>query len=319
MNGISSVICLIITFASALTSWVAQAAGAESVKIVVPFAAGGANDLLTRTFASALSKPEGQAFYVENRSGGAGLIGTEAVARAPADGLTLLGSGMGALVVSPMLSKAPPYDPMVDFTQIAMFGGTPHILVVHPSLHVTNFAELVTAARAANNLDYVSASYGSPGNLVGEMLSRAVKIPLTHIAYRGAGQSVTDLVAGHVKVGIISYSTALPFLEAGTLVPLAISTANRMPELPNTPTLKELGLDELVTLSWYGLAGPAGLSRDLVEELNTAVGAAFDNVNVKKVFREQSIVPMRLNVPETSAFVKAEITKWKPFIDRMRN
>src|SRR5262249_20717497 len=159
------------------------------------------------------------------------------VARAQPDGLTLLGSGMAALVVSPILSKVPPYDAIADFSHIAMFGGSPHILVVHPSLQVKTFAELIKAARAAGNLDYVSASYGAPSHLVGEMLAQAVKIPLTHVPYRGAGQSVTDLVAGHVKLGVISYSTALPFLQAGTLTALAISTATRMPEIPDVPTL----------------------------------------------------------------------------------
>jgi tripartite-type tricarboxylate transporter receptor subunit TctC len=288
------------------------------VRIIVPFAAGGANDLLARAYGEVLSEAFGQQFFVENRTGGAGLIGTNAVAHAAPDGQVLLGSGMGALVVSPAMSPSPGYDALQDFTHIALFGGTPHVLVVHPQLGVKSFADLVAVARKERNgLGYLSASQGSPGNLVGELLSERQHLNLVHVSYRGAGQAINDLIGGHVKVGVITFSTARQHILNGTLLAVAVSTAERLPQMPEIPTFHELGMPELVTTSWYGLSGPAKMPSGIVTQLNKASNDAISSPSIQRIIREEAVQVVPMSPAEVTAYIKSDIEKWTPFATKM--
>ena len=187
--------------------------------------AGGANDLLGRVFAEQLSKTFGQQFFVENRTGGGGLIGTEAVARAAPDGYTLIISGMPSHVLAPAMNKNASFDPIKDFTHIAYLGGPPNVFVVHPSAGVNSFKELLALMKSQpDGVQYVSPSIGSVGNMVAEYVADKEKVKLVHIVYRGGGSAIQDLVAGHVKVGSMTLSTTQPHILAGKLKPLAISS-----------------------------------------------------------------------------------------------
>jgi len=199
------VLALVLAAATAtvdVLSCVGASAGewpAKPVRLVVPFAAGGAADTMGRLHAEALTAAFGKQFYVENRGGGGGLVGTEAVARAEPDGLTLMVSGIPTHVLGPAMNKNVGFDPMRDFTHIAYFGGTPNVLVAHPSLGVTTYRDFLALARAADGIEYVSAGFGTMGNWIAEFLAAKEKIKLVHVAYKGGAQAVLDLVAGHVR------------------------------------------------------------------------------------------------------------------------
>jgi len=288
------------------------------VRVVVPFAAGGANDLLTRAYCEVLSKAIGQQFVVENRTGGAGLIGTQAVARAAPDGHLLLGSGMAGMVVSPAMSPSPGFDALADFTHIGFFGGTPHVLVVHPQLGAKTFQELVTIARqTSGGLGYLTASLGSPGNLVGELLSEQRKLNLVHVSYRGAGQAINDLIGGHVKVGIITFSTARQHILSGAVRAIAVSSSERLPALSDVPTFKELGLPDLVTSSWYGLAGPAKMPDEVVSRLNQEVNKAIASPLLQQLLSQEAVQVTAMSPAEVTAYIRSEIEKWGPFAKKI--
>ena len=182
----------------------------KPVKVIVPYSAGGANDLLGRVFAEQLSKTFGQQFFVENRTGGGGLIGTTEVARAAPDGYTLEISGMPSHVLAPAMNKNASFDPIKDFTHIAYLGGPPNVFVVHPSLGMNSFKELLALMKKTpDGVQYVSPSIGSVGNMVAEYVADQEHVKLSHIVYRGGGSAIGDLVAGHVKVGSMTLSTTL--------------------------------------------------------------------------------------------------------------
>jgi len=291
---------------------------AAPVRVIVAYAAGGANDLLARAYSDVLSESLGQQFFVENRTGGAGLIGGEAVARAAPDGQVLLGSGMAVLVGAPAMSQGQSFDPIADFTHIAFFGGTPHVLVVNPGLGVRSFSDLIaTATKDAGGLEYLSASVGSPGNLVGELLSEKLRLNLVHVAYRGAGQAIGDLVGGHVKVGIITYSTARPFIDNGSLLAVAVSSDRRLPDMAGVPTFKELGIPELATTSWYALSGPAGMPADVVSELNREVIKAISSPIIQRIVKQEAVQVTPMSPAEVTDYIKSEIEKWVPLAKKI--
>jgi tripartite-type tricarboxylate transporter receptor subunit TctC len=283
------------------------------VRIIVAYAAGGANDLLGRVFAEQLSKTFGQQFIVENRTGGSGLIGTEAVARAAPDGYTLQISGIPSHVLAPAMNKNANFDPIRDFTHIAYLGGPPNVFVVHPSLGLNNFKELLTLMKdQSGGVQYVSPSIGSVGNLVAEYVADKEKIKLVHVVYRGGGAAIQDLVAGHVKVGSMTLSTTKTHVAAGKLKAVAVSSAKRLPEFPDLPTLVELGYPDLVVTTWYSLAGPAGLSRDIVDKLNAAVNKAMELPEVRKHLETGMVQTKAMTPAEATRFMQSEVDKWAP-------
>lgn len=292
---------------------------AKPVKVIVAYAAGGANDLLARVFAEELGKAFGQQFYVENRTGGSGLIADEAVARSEPDGYTLMASGLPSHVLAPAMNpKNANFDPVRDFTHIAYLGGPPNVLAVHASAPAKSFADLLALMRAnPGGLEYVSASIGSVGNLVAEYIAAQEKTRLVHVVYRGGGAAVLDLVAGHVKVGSMTLATMLPHIRSGVLRPLAISAAARVPELPDVPTLTELGYPELVVTTWYALSGPAGLPKDIVDRLNREVNKAMDVPKVREHLQQETVLTRPMTPEEVTAFMKSESAKWTPAIKAM--
>jgi tripartite-type tricarboxylate transporter receptor subunit TctC len=285
---------------------------AKPIRLIVPYSAGGANDLVGRAFGDVAGETLGQPLMVENRTGGAGLIGSGAVARADPDGYTLLVSGMPSLVLSPAMAANAGFDSIKDFTHIAYLGGPPNVLVAHASLGIRTFKEFVEAARKTSGLQYVSPSVGSVGNVVAEYMAERLHLKLSHVAYRGGGSAVFDLIAGHVKLGCLTFSTTRPHIEAGKLIPLAISTEARLAEFPDLPTVKELGIPELVTATWYSLSGPAGLTDDIVRKLNGAFNKALADARVKKLIADEALQTKAMTPQEITAYMQAEIAKWSP-------
>ncbi|HWF95748.1 MAG TPA: tripartite tricarboxylate transporter substrate binding protein [Xanthobacteraceae bacterium] len=288
------------------------------VRIIVPFAAGGAADNQGRIYAEALSAAFGKQFVVENRTGGGGLIAAEAVARAAPDGYTLIVSGIPIQVLGPAMNQNVGYDPMRDFTHIAYFGGTPNVLVVHPDLGVRTYRDFVALARGrADGIDYVSAGVGTMGNWVAEYLAAKEHIRLTHVAYKGGAAALLDLLAGHVKVGMLSWSSVAEQIRAGALVPLAVTSAQRVSYLPDLPTLRELGFGDFVATTWFSLSGPAGLPADIVERINREVVKAMDRPQVRKQIEQDAIETRPMTAAEVTEFSQSEIDRWTPLIKKV--
>jgi tripartite-type tricarboxylate transporter receptor subunit TctC len=304
-------LCLVLV--SSLSN--AQEWPARSVKIIVPFAPGGSADTLGRLVAQKLSDQLKESFVIENRGGAGGAVGSELAARAAPDGYTLVVSGIASHVIAPLLPQATPYDPMKDFSHIALFGGPPAVLAVNPKLPAQNLKDFVALAKAKPG----SISYGSPGNgtqgqLVAELFKRLAGIDLQHVPYKGASGAVTDMIAGHIPAVSTTLSTAAGQIRAGRARGLAISAPARLPEYPDIPTFAESGYPDLVATVWFSLSGPAGLPAPIVERLNAEVRRALELSDVKEKLRHEGIAPNRLDAKEFTAFVADELRRWGPIV-----
>jgi tripartite-type tricarboxylate transporter receptor subunit TctC len=288
---------------------------ARPVKIVVPFAPGGSADTLGRLVAQKLTEQLKENFVIENRGGAGGAVGSDLVAKAQPDGYTLVVSGIASHVIAPLLPQGTQYDPMKDFSHIALFGGPPAVLAVNPSLPAKNLKEFVALAKAKPG----SLSYGSPGNgtqgqLVAELFKRLAGIDLQHVPYKGASGAVTDMIAGHIPAVSTTLSTAAGQIRAGRARGLAISASARLPEYPDIPTFAESGYPDLVATVWFSLSGPAGLPPQIAERLNTEVRRALELSDVKEKLRHEGITPNRLDAKEFTAFVADELRRWGPIV-----
>lgn len=291
---------------------------AKPIRWLVPFSAGGSADVTARLYAAHLSQALGQPFAAENRTGGGGLIGAAAIARAEPDGYTLGSGGMSVHVLSVALSDNPGFDPLKDFTHIAFLGGAPSLIVAHASVGAKSLKDLVAYARGEPKpLPYVSSGTGTVGHIVFEYVVQREKLNAVHIAYRGGSAAVVDLLAGRVTVGALNWSTARQHVQAGTLVPLAVSSAKRMPQRPEVPTLNELGYADIATTTWTMLSAPAGLPRPIVDALNAEVRRVAVKPEVRKHFENEGEQPRLLTSEELTAFVAAEVKRWAPVVRSM--
>ncbi len=283
------------------------------VRIVVPFAPGGTADALGRIVADHLSDALRQTFYVENRAGASGLIGSATVVTAEPDGYTLVVSGLASHIVSPASSPTPPYDGTRDFTHIAFLGGPPVGLLVHPSLGANSYADFIAMARgAATPLDYTSSGSGTHGYLFGEELAGAEKLRLNHIPYKGGGPAMLDLVAGHVRIATITFSSGAEQVRAGKIKALAVSTEHRLAHFPDIPTFRELGHPDLTSATWFALSGPPGLPDDIVTVLNRAVGEALLAPDARQRMALDEIELRLMSPVELTRFFAQENAKWAP-------
>jgi len=299
-----------------------SAAGAQdwprkSVRIVSPFAAGGSSDTMARIVAENLSQRLHQQFYVENRGGAGGLIGSAAVANSPPDGYTFLISSIGTHVIAPATSANPGYDP-ISFTHVAFVGGPPTVIAVNPALGVRSLKELLSLLRGRSEaLPYVSPGPGTIGNLIAEYWAEKESVRLAHVAYKGAGQAITDLVAGHVQMGAVTWTAALGQMQAGTIIPLAVSSTRRMPEFAEVPTLKELGYPELAVTTWLGFAAPAGLPAPITQAMSAEIGNALDAPAVKNRLLAEGFELEKMTPAELAAFIRGGLERWGPLARRL--
>jgi tripartite-type tricarboxylate transporter receptor subunit TctC len=285
------------------------------VKLIVPFAAGGSADLLGRLFAQALTASLGQQVYVENRGGAGGVAGSAQVARAEPDGYTLLVSGVASHVIAPAFSRKADYDPLRDFTHIAYFGGPPIVWVVHPSLGVYRLDQLLELVRASSEpLSYGSPGVGTQGHLVAAYLARTLSLSFAHVAYKGANPAMFDLIGGHIKLASVTWTTALPHIQAGAIRAIAVTSKRRLAAFPDLPTFAELGYPDLVATTWFSLSGPPGLPNALVHRLNHAVLAALDLPEVRTRLEEDGIEAERMDPATLANFVKDENAHWLPIV-----
>ncbi len=283
------------------------------VKIVAPFAAGGTADVLARMVAVHLGEAFHQQFYVENRSGAAGMIGAGMVAVASPDGYTLVTSGIGSNIIGPAFYGNATFDGVRDFTYIAYLGGAPVGLLVHPSLGLNTYRDFLAWAKAQKgSIDYMSAGAGSSSFLFGFELAQREGFGFNHIPYNGSGAAILDLLAGHVKVATISFSTGSELVRSGAIKALAVSTGRRLPAFPDVPTFKELGYKDMVSGSWFALAGPAHLPDEIVQKLNREVVAALKDPAIQRNLEHDGFDTRPMSPPEVTAFVEAERARWTP-------
>jgi tripartite-type tricarboxylate transporter receptor subunit TctC len=260
------------------------------VKIVVPFAASGASDMAARLVAEHLSRTFGQQFYVENRSGSGGTIGIEAVARSPADGHTVL-------ITTDVVANAPHVlkmniDPLKDLVPVIQLSRQVVVLAVHPSLGVASVAELVVLAKQRPGMTYVTSGLSSPQDIVAQWFARIAGIKLEHVLYRGGGQAINDLIAGHVKIGSLGLTPILPHYKAGTLRALAQSTEARSPILPEVPTYEESGVKGLVLEQWIGVFLPAGTPPAIAARLNSEINKILADPGIRENFLRSGQEPV---------------------------
>ncbi|MDF2117724.1 tripartite tricarboxylate transporter substrate binding protein [Roseiarcaceae bacterium H3SJ34-1] len=300
----------------------ASAAGwpTRPVKIVVPFDAGGQSDIVARLFAQSLSERFKQSFFIENDSGAAGARASIGVVRAEPDGYTLMISGLATHILAPALNPQIGFDPIKGFTHIAYIGGSPSAFVLHPSLGVKTFEAFMALAKATpDGIQYVSPGVGSGGNTVAEYFAAKAGIKLTHVPYRGGSTAVTDLLAGHVKMGSLTWATAREYVAAGTLVPIAISSPERAPGFPNVPTFKDKGYPDVVTTVWLSLSGPHGMPDDIVAQLNDQMNKALQRPNIKAQLERDAFDVQPMTPAQVTQKMQSEYDKWVPALRQALN
>ena len=287
---------------------------AKPVRVIAPFLPGGSADTLGRIVSAKLTESLGQNFVVENRPGAGGVLGSDTVAKSAPDGYTLVVSGVASHVVAPVLSKVP-YNALKDFTHIALIGGPPAVLAVHPSLPAKDLKGFIALAKSKpGQLTYGSPGNGTQGHLVAELFKRASGIDIRHVPYKGASVAVVDVLAGYVDSLSTTLTTAGAQVRNGRLRGLAVSSAQRLSEYSQVPTYREQGYPQLVANVWFSISGPAGMPADIVTRLNSEIRRALQLPDVRERLRSEGIEPGTLDVKAVNAFVAAEIERWTPVV-----
>jgi len=282
------------------------------IRLIVPFAAGGAADTVARIIGKRLGDALGQTVVVEDRGGGGGLIGTELVKNSDADGYTLLLGQSGPISINPGIYPKLPYDPEKDFVPITMTTSYPYVLVVNPSLGVKTVAELVALAKSKPvQLNYGTTGLGSSNHLVTELFDNKAGITMTHIPYRGTSLAVADLIAGQVQVVFADPVSALAQVRAGTLVALAVTSKERSPVAPDLPTIAESGYPGFNAIAWHGILAPAGTPPAIVDRIYAIIGKALQDPATIKLIEQQAIQIVGSSPQAFAGFIKQDIVLWK--------
>ena len=282
---------------------------------IVPYPAGGGSDFLARTVGAQLEKQLGQPVVVENRPGAATMIGAEAVARANADGYTVLTADNGTLVFNAALYRKMPYDPAKDFAPVGLIARFPLILVANPAAGYKSAADLVAAARAQpGKMAYASVGAGSPHHLAMELIKQQSNIFVLHIPYRGAAPAVQDVLGNQVPVMVIDTAVGLPYIRSDKLVALGVLAKQRLAALPNVPTLEEQGIRGTEVYAWQGMVVPAATPRDVVMRLSNELSRAVSAPDVIKKLQDFGLEPTPGTPEQMAAFVRVETERWHALI-----
>ncbi|MFT3780236.1 MAG: tripartite tricarboxylate transporter substrate binding protein BugE [Ottowia sp.] len=297
----------------------AQAYPTKPIRIVVPFAAGGTTDIIARVVSEPLGKALGQPVIVDNKGGGGGVIGAAEVVRAAPDGYTLSMATVSTTAANPAINKKIPYDPVADFAPIINIAATPNIIAVHPSFPAKDYKAFIALLKASpGKFSYASSGTGGIGHLLMELYKSLTGTFVTHIPYRGAGPALNDVVAGQVPIMFDNLPSALPFIKSGKLVPIVVSAPSRLKDLPDTPTFKEVGLEPVNRLAYYGFLAPKGTPKDIIDKLNAATKKALEEPAVKKRIEDTGSI-MVANTPEEFAKqIKDEFAVYKEVVAKQK-
>lgn len=290
----------------------------KPIRLISPFAPGGGASTVARVIGPELTEAWGQPVVVDNRPGAGGAIGTEMGARAPADGYTLIMATASTIVINPLVAKVS-YDPIRDFTPIVHTTTVPLVLVVHPSVSAKSVGELVTQARSpSSRMNFASSGDGTTSHLAMELFKTLAKVDMTHVPYKGGGQAVIDLIAGHVQTGFVNSLEALPQVNAGRLRALAVSTPKRSAVAPQIPTVAEAGLPGYSVIQWSGVLAPAALPRELTNRINSEIVRILSRPAIRERLAGGGAEPGGGTSEQFGALIRADIAMWTKVVKTLK-
>jgi len=285
------------------------------ITIILGFAPGGPSDVVARVVQRKMEQVLGQPVIIENRPGAGGNTAAEAVARSAPDGYTLAFATNGMMATNVSLYKKIGYDPVKDFAPITILGSQANILYVHPSVKANSVAELVALAKDnPGKLNFASGGHGTAGHLAGELFKTEARINIVHVAYKGTGPALQDVLAGHVQMAFSAAAPIVPHIQSGAVRPLAVTSLKRTAALPEIPAFAELGYPGFEAITWHSLVAPAGTPREVIATLHRAAMAALEDPEVKKQFATLGVDVVGNTPEEFATYVKAEIPKWAAII-----
>jgi tripartite-type tricarboxylate transporter receptor subunit TctC len=315
MKSVGFVVTLILLAVSAGGA-LAQEFPNRPLRYIVPFPPGGSTDIVARIVAAALAEGLGQQVVIDNRGGAGGTVGAEIAARAAPDGYTLFACNIASLAVSPALYKKLGYDPVAGFAPVGLIGSTPNSLVVHPSLPAATVAEFIALVKSRpGQLNYASAGVGTSPQLTMELFKMTARIDIVHIAYKGAGPALVDLMAGRdVHAMFSTVPSVIGATRSGKIRMLGVTSAARDPDLPDVPTIAESGMPGFEVISWQGLCTPAGVPKAALARIRAGLVAALALPDTRRQLADQGMHPTPLTAEKYAAFIRAERAKWAKLV-----